>query len=290
MSILAGRACDYTCPMTSTSIRPPALATDAAARYAGWFSCLAEPSRVRLLHAVATSPAGLSIGSLATVLRTTQSTVSHHVRKLASVGFVRVHKEGTISKVTINDGCCAELPHAADALMGLLDRRPTRPPPIPVRALEPDDWPSVLRIYAEGIATGIATFETTVPSRASLEEKWLPDHRWVAEVDGQVAGWTAVSPVSTRQCYAGVGESSVYTAADHRGRGVGKALLHKQVTAADAAGLWTLQSTIFTENRASIALHHAFGYRTIGVRERIAKRDNTWRDTAFIERRSPLVQ
>jgi len=280
--------------MTSTSTHSPVLASATAATYAGWFSCLAEPSRVRLLHAVATSSGGLSIGSLATVLCTTQSTVSHHVRKLAAVGFVRVHKEGTVSVVTINEDCCTELPHAADAVMGVLDRRPDRAteprPPVPVRALEPDDWPSVLQIYAEGIATGIATFETTVPSRDSLEDKWLPGHRWVAEVDGQVVGWTAISPVSTRQCYAGVGEASVYIAAGHRGRGVGKALLHKQVTAADAAGLWTLQSTIFTENRASIALHHSVGYRTVGVRERIAKLGDTWRDTAFIERRSPLVQ
>jgi L-amino acid N-acyltransferase YncA/DNA-binding transcriptional ArsR family regulator len=280
--------------MTSTSTDSPPLATASAATYAGWFSCLAEPSRVRLLHSVATSPAGLSIGSLASALCTTQSTVSHHVRKLAAVGFVRVHKEGRESVVTINEDCCAELPHAADAVMGLVDRRTDRsaapPSPVPVRALEPDDWPSVLRIYAEGIATGIATFETTVPSRDSLEEKWLPGHRWVAEMDGQVVGWTAISPVSARECYAGVGEASVYIAAGHRGRGVGKALLRKQVTAADAGGLWTLQSTIFTENRASIALHHSVGYRTVGVRERIAKLDGTWRDTAFIERRSPVVQ
>lgn len=161
---------------------------------------------------------------------------------------------------------------------------------VPVRALEPDDWTAVLRIYAEGIATGIATFETTVPSRESLQDKWLPGHRWVAEVDGQVAGWAAISPVSTRECYAGVGETSIYIAAHHRGRGVGKALLHKQVTAADDAGLWTLQSTIFTENEASIGLHHSVGYRTVGVRKRIAKLGDTWRDTALIERRSPLVR
>ncbi|MGP4018895.1 helix-turn-helix domain-containing GNAT family N-acetyltransferase [Saccharopolyspora sp. 5N708] len=263
-----------------------------AATYADWFACLAEPVRVRLLHAVATSPKGITVGALTEILGTSQSTTSHHVRKLADVGFVRLRKAGTATIVTVNEACCAGLPHAADAVMGLLAPRPCCPDNLPadvtVRALAANDWAAVRRIYATGIATGIATFETTVPSRASLDAKWLPEHRWVAEIDGEVVGWTAAAPVSTRDCYAGVAETSVYVADGHRGRGVGKALLHKQVTAADAAGLWTLQTAIFTENRASIALHHAAGYRTVGIRERIAQRDGVWHDTAFIERRSPV--
>ena len=155
-----------------------------------------------------------------------------------------------------------------------------------VRALAEPDWPAVRRIYAEGIATGDATFETEVPEAGTLAAKWLPGHRWVAEVDGRVAGWTAVSPTSTRACYAGVGETSVYVGAGARGRGVGRALLHRQVTAADAGGLWTLQTSIFPENRASLALHHRAGYRTVGVRERIARQHGVWRDTVLLERRS----
>jgi len=268
------------------------LPTGEATTYADWFACLAEPVRVRLLHAVATSTKGITVGALTEILGTSQSTTSHHVRKLADVGFVRLHKEGTATIVTVNEACCAGLPHAADAVMGLLAPRPCCPDDLPtdvtVRALQPDDWAAVRRIYSEGIATGLATFETTVPSRASLDAKWLPDHRWVAEIDGQVVGWTAASPVSTRDCYAGVAETSVYVADGYRGRGVGKALLWQQVMAADAAGLWTLQTAIFTENRASIALHHAAGYRTVGIRERIAQRDDTWHDTVLIERRSPV--
>ena len=101
----------------------------------------------------------------------------------------------------------------------------------------------------------------------------------------QIVGWAAASCVSKRDCYAGVAESSVYVGEGFRGRGVGKALLHKQVTVADTAGLWTLQTSIFPENRAGIALHHAAGFRTLGVRERIATHHGAWRDTVFLERR-----
>ncbi|WIX84065.1 GNAT family N-acetyltransferase [Amycolatopsis carbonis] len=268
------------------------LPTTDAATYAEWFACLAEPVRVRLLHAVATTPRGLTIGALTEILGTSQSTTSHHVRKLADVGFVHLEKVGTATVVTVNEACCSGLPHAADAVMGLLGPRPCCPDDVPadvtVRALEPGDWAAVRRIYGEGITTGIATFETTVPTRASLDAKWLPDHRWIAEADGQVVGWTAASPVSSRDCYAGVAETSVYVAASHRGRGIGKALLRKQVMAADDAGIWTLQTSVFTDNRAGLALHHSAGYRTVGVRERIAQRDGQWHDTVFLERRNPV--
>lgn len=175
--------------------------------------------------------------------------------------------------------------------MGLLGPRPCCPADVPaevgIRALDADDWPGVRRIYAEGIATGQATFETEVPSRRELERTWLPEHRWVAEVDGQVAGWSTLAAVSTRAVYAGVAESSIYVGDGFRGRGVGTALVHKQVTAADASGLWTLQASIFPENRASIALHRSAGYRTLGVRERIGRHHGVWRDTVLLERRRP---
>ncbi|WP_235079088.1 helix-turn-helix domain-containing GNAT family N-acetyltransferase [Amycolatopsis orientalis] len=268
------------------------LPTADAATYAEWFACLAEPVRVRLLHAVSTSPRGITVGALTEILGTSQSTTSHHVRKLADVGFVRLEKVGTATVVTVNEACCTGLPHAADAVMGMLGPRPCCPDDVPdditVRALEPGDWTAVRRIYGDGIATGIATFETAVPARKALDAKWLPGHRWVAELDGQVVGWAAASPASDRDCYSGVAETSVYITEAHRGRGVGKALLRKQVMAADDAGLWTLQTSIFTDNRASLALHHSAGYRTIGVRERIAQRDDTWHDTVFLERRSPV--
>jgi L-amino acid N-acyltransferase YncA/DNA-binding transcriptional ArsR family regulator len=267
------------------------LAAEEAATYAEWFACLAEPTRVRLLHAVAAGRGEVPVGELAQELGISQSTCSHHVRKLADVGFVHVRKQGTTTLVSVNPACCTGLPHAADAVMGALAARPCCPEDLPadvtVRALAPADWPAVRRIYAEGIATGDATFETEVPERRALDARWLPGHRWVAEVDGQVAGWTAVTAASARACYAGVGESSVYVGAGFRGRGVGRSLLHRQVTAADAGGLWTLQTSVFPENRASVALHHSAGYRTLGVRERIARQHGVWRDTVLLERRSP---
>ncbi|WP_410582679.1 helix-turn-helix domain-containing GNAT family N-acetyltransferase [Amycolatopsis sp. lyj-108] len=263
-----------------------------AATYAGWFGCLAEPMRVKLLHAVATSPRGLTVGALTEILGTSQSTCSHHVRKLADAGFVHLRKEGTATVVTINQACCSGLPHAADAVMGLLAPRPCCPDNVPddvtIRALRDNDWDAVRRICGEGIATGLATFDTEVPTRKALDAKWLTGHRWVAEIDGEVVGWTAATPVSDRECYQGVAETSVYVGESHRGRGVGKALLFKQVTEADAAGVWTLQTSIFTDNRASIALHHSAGYRTVGIRERIAQRDGVWHDTVSLERRSPV--
>jgi L-amino acid N-acyltransferase YncA len=158
-----------------------------------------------------------------------------------------------------------------------------------VRPVADGDMDAVLAIYAEGLATRTATFETTVPTAAGMRARWLPGLAWVAEVDGTVVGWTAVTPTSTRECYAGVGETSVYVAEAARGRGVGTALLRAQAAGADEAGMWTLQTSIFPENEASIALHHAAGYRTVGVRTRIARLDGVWRDTVLLERRSPVV-
>jgi L-amino acid N-acyltransferase YncA/DNA-binding transcriptional ArsR family regulator len=262
-----------------------------AATYADWFACLAEPTRVRLLHVVAVGGRAVAVGELAEQLGISQSTCSHHVRKLADAGFVLLRKDRTATLVSVNASCCTGLPHAADAVMGVLAPRPCCPTDLPadvtVRALEPGDWPAVRRIYAEGIATGHATFEIEVPDRRELDRAWLPGHRWVAEVDGQLVGWTALRPTSPRPVYAGVAESSIYVGDGHRGRGVGTALIHRQVCAADDAGLWTLQTSIFPENRASIGLHHSAGYRTLGVRDRIGQHHGTWRDTVFLERRRP---
>jgi L-amino acid N-acyltransferase YncA len=276
--------------MTVLADNPLAIDEGTAHTYAEWFATLSDPTRVRLLHAVASSPTGsLRVGDLATALGISQSTCSHHVRRLADVGFLVVDKVGTASVVTVNPACCTGLPHAADVVMGTLAQLPCCPEDLPAdvatRAMTEADLPTVRDIYAEGLATRNATFETRVPSTAALANRWLPDHRWVAELDGSVVGWSAVSPVSSRACYAGVGESSVYVTESARGRGVGKSLLHRQVTEADAGGLWTLQTSVFPENRASIALHHSAGYQTLAVRSRIAQLDGVWRDTVLLERR-----
>ena len=270
------------------------LGTDSAATYAEWFGTLADPTRVRLLHTVSTAPSGsVRVGDLAQQLGISQSTCSHHVRRLAEVGFVAVDRMGTSSVVSVNPACCTGLPHAADVVMGTLAEPPCCPEDLPAdvttRAMTDADLPAVRDIYVEGIATRNATFETEAPPVEALADRWLPGHRWVAEadLDGRraVVGWTGVTAVSARECYAGVGETSVYVTERARGRGVGKSLLFRQVTEADAGGLWTLQTSIFPENRASVALHHAAGYRTLAVRPRIARLDGVWRDTVLLERR-----
>jgi L-amino acid N-acyltransferase YncA len=160
---------------------------------------------------------------------------------------------------------------------------------VEIRAMTPEDWPSVEAIYAEGIATGDATFESEPPGWEEFDATRLHDHRLVAAEDGEVVGWAALVPTSSRECYAGVVEHSVYVAANARGRGVGRALMDALVAGADAAGIWTIQSSVFPENAATLALHERVGFRVVGRRERIAQLDGVWRDTLLLERRSPAV-
>lgn len=158
---------------------------------------------------------------------------------------------------------------------------------IEIRPLVADDWPDVERIYREGIATREATFETEPPGWEEFDAGRLEDLRFVAVDAERVVGWAALSPTSRRECYAGVAEHSVYVAADRRGEGIGRVLLETLLAAADEAGLWTVQTSIFPENEASLALHERVGFRVVGRRERIAMLDGTWRDTLLLERRSP---
>jgi L-amino acid N-acyltransferase YncA len=161
----------------------------------------------------------------------------------------------------------------------------TAPPTVEIRALLPEDWSAVAEIYWDGIRDGLATFETEMPSWEAWDSAHLREHRLVAVVDGEVVGWAALSPASSRRCYAGVAENSVYVARDARGCGIGRALLDELVKAARLAGIWTIQTSIFPENRASLALHERCGFRVVGTRERLAKRDGIWRDTVFLEKR-----
>jgi L-amino acid N-acyltransferase YncA len=149
----------------------------------------------------------------------------------------------------------------------------------------------VLEIYQLGIDSGDATFETTAPTWEAFDAARLPDHRLVAVDDnGRVLGWTAVVPVSDRCAYAGVVEHSVYVHPDAQGQGIGRALLTALLAATDAAGIWTVQSGIFPENTASLALHAKAGFRVIGTRERIGRHHGHWRDVVLVERRSPTVR
>ena len=160
------------------------------------------------------------------------------------------------------------------------------PEAVTIRPVQDSDWGQVRRIYADGIATGNATFETEVAERAELETRWVSGQVFVATTGDHVTGWSSVSPASTRDCYRGVGETSVYVDASARGQGVGRRLVTHQVAAADAAGFWTLQTSIFPENLASLHLHEAAGFRVVGRRERIAQLAGVWRDTILLEWRS----
>jgi L-amino acid N-acyltransferase YncA len=169
--------------------------------------------------------------------------------------------------------------------------------------MPPDLWPAVREIYQEGIATGNATFETELPDW----DKWDSSHRKncrliALEPVGEgfsdllftldnvpVLGWAALSPVSSRRVYADVAEVSVYVASAARGRGIGTALLNALVQESEVNGIWTLEAGIFPENRASIALHKSCGFRKVGVRRRIGKLGDTWRDVLLMERRGSTV-
>ncbi len=156
-------------------------------------------------------------------------------------------------------------------------------------AMTPADADGVLAIYAEGLETGEATFETEVPTWPAWNAGHLQGCRLVARVGGTLAGWAALSPVSGRCIYAGVAEVSVYVAAAARGQGVGRELLRHLVAASEGAGLWTLQASIFPENAASLRLHERCDFRVVGRRERIGQLHGVWRDTLLLERRSTTV-
>ena len=161
-----------------------------------------------------------------------------------------------------------------------------------IRRMTASDWPAVEAIYLQGIDDGEATFETQTPSWDAFDSGKLPEPRLVAVDDGgAVIGWAAASPVSSRAAYRGVIEHSVYVHRDARGQGLGRLLLDAFVAASDEAGFWTIQSSIFPENTASLRVHQSAGFRTIGTRERIARsalgaHAGQWRDTVLIERRS----
>jgi L-amino acid N-acyltransferase YncA len=156
-----------------------------------------------------------------------------------------------------------------------------------VRPFLPADWPEVARIYAEGLTGGVATFETAVPSWEAWDAAHLPAPRLVADRDGDVVGWVAVSAASRRPAYRGVVEHSVYVDGQARRGGVGRALLDALVAEAPRHGIWTIQTSIIDANEASLRLHEAAGFRVVGRRERIAQLDGVWRDTLLLELRLP---
>ncbi len=158
-----------------------------------------------------------------------------------------------------------------------------------INEIRPGDWEDVQAIYAGGIATGHATFETETPSWAAWDASHLPCARLVARQCEVIIGWAALSPVSARKAYAGVAEVSVYVAESQRGAGFGRQLLEALILESEANGIWSLQAVMFPENTGSVALHRGCGFREVGRRERIGKLNGVWRDTLLLERRSPQI-
>ncbi|MEV4201243.1 GNAT family N-acetyltransferase [Micromonospora globbae] len=159
-----------------------------------------------------------------------------------------------------------------------------------IRPMTADDADRVLAIYQAGLDGGNASFETVAPTWTAFDAGRLADHRFVAvDGDGTVLGWVAVSPTSARAVYAGVVEHSIYVDPAAQGRGIARLLLDALIASTEAAGIWTIQSGIFPENAASLALHERAGFRVIGTRERVGRHHGRWRDVVLLERRSPVV-
>ncbi len=158
-----------------------------------------------------------------------------------------------------------------------------------IESMKDSDWLEISRIYEEGIKTGNATFETSIPSQAEWDKNHLINPRLVARVDDDLLGWAALSPVSDRCVYGGVAEISVYVDINSGGKGIGFELLSELVLKSESEGIWTLQAGIFPENKASIALHKKCGFKILGIRNKLGKMNGVWRDVVFMERRSKVI-
>ncbi|MBB4807139.1 phosphinothricin acetyltransferase [Chryseobacterium defluvii] len=158
-----------------------------------------------------------------------------------------------------------------------------------IKEINKEHFPEIAEIYRQGLETGNATFETSVPLWENWDKGKLKHSRLVAIIDGVVVGWAALSAVSDRCVYGGVAEVSIYISNDHKGKGIGRTLMSKLVEESEANGIWTLQSGMFPENEATVALHKSAGFRVIGYREKIGKLGNIWRDTIIMERRSKTI-
>lgn len=153
-----------------------------------------------------------------------------------------------------------------------------------------ENFPELLEIYSQGIATNIATFQNDLPIWKDWDNGHLNFCRISLYDNDKMIGWTALSPVSSRCVYSGVAEVSVYVATDARGKGVGQILLNELIKQSEANGIWTLQSGIFAENRPSIKLHENCGFRIVGYREKIGKKNGDWKDNILMERRSQVIR
>ncbi|OBW42510.1 putative phosphinothricin acetyltransferase YwnH [Chryseobacterium sp. MOF25P] len=159
-----------------------------------------------------------------------------------------------------------------------------------IREMLPQDETKVLEIFKQGIDSGIATFDTELPSSEAWNSSFLNDCRWVLENENnEVVGWCALKPVSKRDCFKGVAEVSIYFDTNYLGKGLGSVLLKKLILDSENHRFWTLQSNIFPENEASIKFHQKNGFRIVGKRDKIGQLHGEWKDLIMMERRSPNI-
>ena len=300
-------------------MKPEPISRAEAGQYAAWFRALADATRAQIVSVLARHGRPMKVGEIVAAVHVSQSTVSQHLRVLASVRFVLAESRGTARYYWLNQACVDSFPNAADLIVGRAlplpapgggqptgaapDRAAAKPagphpagagPAVPatspwggvsIRAMQRANASRVLAIYQAGLDAGDASFETEAPSWAAFDASKLPGHRYVAVADGEVLGWVAATAVSGRCAYAGVVEHSVYVDAAARGRGVGAALLQALIASTEATGIWTIQSGIFPENSVSLRLHQRAGFRVVGTRERIGCHHGRWRDVVLMERR-----
>jgi L-amino acid N-acyltransferase YncA/DNA-binding transcriptional ArsR family regulator len=288
------------------------LSRAAAQQYAGWFRVLADPARVQIVSVLAAAPGPLSVPQIVSVARLSPASVAQYLRVLVASRLVLAAQPGAAQpgaaqpgaaqpaagrRYRLSPAAVAAFPSAADVTAG----RPAPPPPVSppaarpavpaapvtIRPMRATDAAQVLAVYQAGLDTGQASFETRAPSWTAFDAARLPDHRLVATDDrGRLLGWVAVAAVSGRCVYAGVVEHSVYVDPAAQRRGAGLALLTALIASTEAAGIWTIQSGIFPENRASLRLHERAGFRVVGVRHRLGQQHGRWRDVVLIERRA----
>ena len=157
-----------------------------------------------------------------------------------------------------------------------------------IRPMKNSDWSRVSEIYRQGIETGNATFETKVISKSEWNKTHIKKCRLIAEINNKIAGWAALSLVSERAAYIGVAEVSIYIDKNHRNKKIGSKLLEELITLSEKNGIWTLQASIFPENKASIKIHKSAGFRKVGYREKIGMLNSKWRDTVLFEKRRKI--
>ena len=157
---------------------------------------------------------------------------------------------------------------------------------INIREMVETDGDRVLEIYESGIGTRNATFETEVPAWSDWNSKHLPHSRFVSVINGEIIGWAALSPVSARSVYSGLAEISIYLDTGYTGKGIGSLLMERVIQSSELEGIWTITSSVFPENNATLRLHEKYEFRIIGEREKIACLDGKWRNTILMERRS----